>query len=263
VKQVTIKKSQGFGDLIVYIGGLRFFLMLFFGWFGTYFSSKLLNGVLSKGLYIEKNVKGLKNNYNSNATASGKNKVGQIDSMDHAANQEISVDTKEEEITDKFMRIKLTKAQMFFDPWFSNFDMLFKGVQQFVMCKRRADIQAKARERIEDEFNVIKMIKRIRLANDLWKNVLGKDQQKLMKFQKSGVIDLDASDISEVSSIGEEDSEEMTDNESGASNNGIEESSVELSPDENPDDMRQRMSEQDVTAKLKERLEKKVKWQKR
>jgi len=141
VKQVTIKKSQGFGDLIVYIGGLRFFLMLFFGWFGTYFSGKLLNGVLSKGLYIEKNVQGLKNNYNSNTTNNGnRNKVGQIDSINHDVDQEISVDTKDDEITDKFSRIKLTKGQMFFDPWFSNFDMLFKGVQQFVMCKRRADI---------------------------------------------------------------------------------------------------------------------------
>lgn len=101
---------------------------------------------------------------------------------------------------------------MLLDPYFSSFDMLFKGVQEFVMCKRRADIQAKAKERIEDEFNVVKMIKRIRLANDLWKNVLGKDQQKLMKFQKSGVIDLDASDISEVSSIGSDDESDMTEN---------------------------------------------------
>ena len=115
--------------------------MLFFGWFGTYFSSKLLNGVLSKGLYIEKNVQGLRGNYNSNTTQNGnRNKVGQIDSVNHDVDQEIEVDTKEDEITDKFTKIKLTKAQMFFDPWFSNFDMLFKGVQQFVMCKRRADI---------------------------------------------------------------------------------------------------------------------------
>lgn len=47
------------------------------------------------------------------------------------------------------------------------------------------------------------MIKRVRLANDLWTNVLGKDQQKLMKFQKSSVIDLNASDMSDVSSVDE------------------------------------------------------------
>jgi hypothetical protein len=33
-----------------------------------------------------------------------------------------------------------------------------------------------------------------------------------MKFQKSGVIDLDASDISEVSSIGSDDESDMTEN---------------------------------------------------
>jgi len=66
-----------------------------------------------------------------------------------------------------------------------------------------------------------------------------------MKFQKSGVIDLDASDISEVSSIGSDESgsEDMTDNQSGDSKNGIEGSSIELSADENEEDMRQRMSE--------------------
>jgi len=64
---------------------------------------------------------------------------------------------------------------------------------------------------MNDEFDVVKMMKKIRLSNDLWNNVLQKDQQKLMKFQKSGVIDLDASDISEVSSIESENTEE-TDN---------------------------------------------------
>ena len=32
------------------------------------------------------------------------------------------------------------------------------------------------------------------MSNDLWKNILKKDQIKLMRMQKSGVIDLDASD---------------------------------------------------------------------
>ena len=264
VKQVTIKKAQGFGELLVYIGGLRFFLMLFFGWFGTYFSSRLLNGVLSKGLYIEKSLKGLRSDYNSNQTQNGgRNKVAQIDAINPEPEREVEVDTKGEAITDKFVKIRLTRAQMFFDPWFSGFDALFKGVQSFVMCKRRADIQAKARERIEDEFNVVKMMKRIRLANDLWRGVLAKEQQKLMQCQKSGVIDLDASDVSEVSSIRSEESGELTDNQSGLSENGIPGSSIELSASEDIDDMRQRMSEQEVTAKVKERLEQKVKHERR
>ena len=51
-----------------------------------------------------------------------------------------------------------------------------------------------AKEKIEDELNVQKMLKKVRISNDLWKNVLQKDQFKLMKFQKTGVVDLDASD---------------------------------------------------------------------
>lgn len=43
------------------------------------------------------------------------------------------------------------------------------------MSKYRYDVQNKANKRLEDEFNVVKIIKRVRLANDLWTNVLGKD----------------------------------------------------------------------------------------
>lgn len=42
--------------------------------------------------------------------------------------------------------------------------------------------------------NIAKLLKKVRLSNDLWKNVLQKDQMKLMKFQKASIIDLDASD---------------------------------------------------------------------
>lgn len=79
-----------------------------------------------------------------------------------------------------------------------------------------------------------------------------------MKFQKSGVIDLDASDISEVSSIGSDSDE--TENQSGDSLNDIDDT-PELSPDENEDELKsQGMTEQQITTKLKERLEKKVAW---
>jgi len=101
---------------MVYIGGLRFFLQLFFGIFGSFFSLKLVTGTLSKDLYIEKNVKGLKSDYAA-AGSGNKNKIGQSNTVNQEGDQ-ISVDTKEEEITDKFVRIKLTKMQMFFDPYF-------------------------------------------------------------------------------------------------------------------------------------------------
>jgi len=44
------------------------------------------------------------------------------------------------------------------------------------MCKRRADVIKKAKERMDDEFDVVKLMKRIRFSNDLWKNVLQQDQ---------------------------------------------------------------------------------------
>lgn len=106
----------------------------------------------------------------------------------------------EDEIADKFVRIKATKLQILFDPFISKFSWILKGMT--ANCKRRADIQSKAKQRLGDEFNVVKVIKRVRLANDLWKNVISKDQQKLMKFQKTGVVDLNASDMTEDSSVG-------------------------------------------------------------
>ena len=179
---------------------------MFCGFFGRFFSFRFFHGQVTKELYIEKNL--IKNT--GYVQGSQKHKFSQVDPVN---GNPIDPETggANDEITDKFMRIKMTSMQMFFDPYFSFLEGLFKDVAQFGLCKRRSDIVRKATERMNDEFDVVKMMKKIRLSNDLWNNVLQKDQQKLMKFQKSGVIDLDASDISEVSSIESENTEE-TDN---------------------------------------------------
>jgi len=83
--------------------------------------------------------------------------------------------TAEGEIIDKFMRIKMSNMQMFFDPYFSFLEGLFKDVVTFVLCKRRRDIVLKATDRMNNEFDVVKMMKKIRFSNDLWNNVLQKD----------------------------------------------------------------------------------------
>lgn len=76
-------------------------------------------------------------------------------------------------------------------------------------------------EKIDEEFNIANLIKKVRMSNDLWKNILKKDQIKLMRMQKSGVIDLDASDQSdEASSVHTSDTNDdntlMSDPETGA-----------------------------------------------
>ena len=42
-------------------------------------------------------------------------------------------------------------------------------------CKTRASIIEAGKERIEEEFNIANLIKKVRMSNDLWKNVLKKD----------------------------------------------------------------------------------------
>ena len=65
---------------------------------------------------------------------------------------------------------------------------------------------------MQNEFDVIKMIKKVRLANDLWTNILTTDQLKLMKFQNSCVINLDHDEKeTELSDIGE-DTPHLTEN---------------------------------------------------
>jgi len=48
VKQVNIRKSQGFGGLIAFIGGLRLFLILFFGGIGSFISARLASGIIAR-----------------------------------------------------------------------------------------------------------------------------------------------------------------------------------------------------------------------
>lgn len=71
---------------------------------------------------------------------------------------------------------------MLLDPIISKFYIFCKFVKGMARSKRRADIHNKSKEKMMKEFDVIKMIKKIRLANDLWTNILSKDQLKLMKF---------------------------------------------------------------------------------
>ena len=58
-----------------------------------------------------------------------------------------------------------------------------------------------------EELDVIALLQKIRISNDLWTNVLRKDQMQLLKRCKSGVIDL--SDVDDDSSGTSSDEEDM------------------------------------------------------
>ena len=152
--QVTIRKFKGFGDVLAYIGGLRFFLQLFFWLVGSGFTIRLGPGILARMMYIEKN------------------RESDLDDM-----------KDDDEIADKFVKIKTSKLQMLYDPIVAMMHFLcLKSVQPIVKSKYRNDLQRRAKKKAQREFDVIRMIKKVRFANDLWTNILGKEQQKLMKF---------------------------------------------------------------------------------
>ena len=145
--QVTIRKFQGVGDVIAYIGGLRFFLQMFFCLVGSGFTMRLAPGMLARMLYIEKN------------------KDADEDMKD------------DDEIADKFVRIRASKLQMLIDPIISLFHFLcLKGVSPIAKSKYRNDLQIRAKKKAQREFDVIRMIRKVRFANDLWTNILGKEQ---------------------------------------------------------------------------------------
>ena len=62
------------------------------------------------------------------------------------------------------------------------FAELFGELPSFMACKTRASIIEVGKEKIEEEFNIANLIKKVRMSNDLWKNVLKKDQVKLMQM---------------------------------------------------------------------------------
>ena len=67
---------------------------------------------------------------------------------------------------------------------------------------------AKSEEKISEELDVITLINKIRLSSDVFNNLLGKRQKKMLKYQKSSIIDVDTSDSAsssdDSSSSGEE-----------------------------------------------------------
>ena len=68
------------------------------------------------------------------------------------------------------------------------FACCFKSCRSF---KTRTEILEKSAERISQELDIIHLLHKIRLSNDLWSNLLGKRQKEMLKFQKSGVIDVE------------------------------------------------------------------------
>ena len=48
--------------------------------------------------------------------------------------------------------------------------------------KRRQDILEKCEEKISEELDVINMLNKLRLGNDLFRNFLDKKQKKLLKY---------------------------------------------------------------------------------
>lgn len=102
VKSVTIRSTPPFLSVIAGIGGLRIFLQLFCGFFGTFFSWKFFNGLVAKELYIEKNL--TKSGHVARYTE--KHKFSQVDPVNGSpADPENQTN---DEITDKFMRIKMS-----------------------------------------------------------------------------------------------------------------------------------------------------------
>ena len=64
---------------------------------------------------------------------------------------------------------------MMLDPILSKFFICCKHVKAMALSKRRADLHNKAKDKMKKEFDVIRMIKKVRLHNDLWTNVLSKE----------------------------------------------------------------------------------------
>jgi hypothetical protein len=71
------------------------------------------------------------------------------------------------------------------------FAFCFNSLKGF---KRRKDILAKSNEKISEELDVITLLNKLRLGHDLISNLLGKRQKKMLRYQKSSIIDVDESD---------------------------------------------------------------------
>lgn len=76
----------------------------------------------------------------------------------------------------------MTNMQILFDPHFAYMDELFKGVELFSRIKKRYNILKCAQDKLQGELNVVNLLKRVRMSNDLWLNVLKRDQVKIMRL---------------------------------------------------------------------------------
>ena len=211
-KSVNVRSSDEILEFIGDIGGFTDAVHMIFAVFGTFFSSRFIVSSLAKDMFLvktnnsdgsyEKDHKKIKPNqlelkkfkedgsYNTSINDSAKDSDYQGDGGGTELLNKRQI--RKNVFDNKFKEIKISAMEVLLDPLlaiiFCPFACCFSSCRSF---RNRTEILEKSAERISQELDIIHLLHKIRLSNDLWNNLLGKRQKEMLKFQRSGVIDAD------------------------------------------------------------------------
>lgn len=85
------------------------------------------------------------------------------------------------EIQKKFHKIKITPRELFLDQLYACFKCTSRGSQ----AQQRKKIMEAGYKKTTKQFDVVSLMNKINLSFNVLKNVVTKEQKKLLKFNKS------------------------------------------------------------------------------